>query len=228
MKNKIKSEVSMDLSEFLGLLKKYVFAILIIGIVCGLLVYATVSLVAVPQYEAGAKLIVNTKQDATMTITNDQITSSQKLADTYSIIVRSRSVLLPVIDELDLDMSYEQLQKHVTASSVDGTQIMQICVRDPDRQQAEQILREMLKISPDIILDSVEAGSVKTVENVYSLPTPVAPNKSLYTALAMLLGWILAVVFFVVKYLADDTYKSPEEIAEDLGVPVIGTIPRIS
>ena len=37
-----------------------------------------------PQYQAEATMIVNNRQDQTVSITNDQLVSAQKLVDTYS------------------------------------------------------------------------------------------------------------------------------------------------
>lgn len=227
MKGEMKTGISISIQEFIQLIKKNLFAIVLTGIICGAAAFAITSLFVPQQYEAGAKLIVNAKQDTTVAITNDQITSSQKLVDMYSVIVKSRSVLERVIDKLELDMSYEQLQKCVTASSVNGTQIMQVSVRNTSSSAAEKILRQILLVAPDVIIDSIEAGSVKTVEGVYSSDVPVAPNKSLYTAVAMLLGWVLSVAFVTLKYVSDDSFKSADEITEKLGVPVIGTIPKI-
>ena len=55
-----------------------------------------------PQYESSALMIVNTRQDTTSTVTSDQINSATKLVSTYSIIIKSDTVLQQVIDDLGL------------------------------------------------------------------------------------------------------------------------------
>ena len=64
-----------------------------------------------PQYESSALMIVNTRQDTTSTVTSDQINSATKLVSTYSIIIKSDTVLQQVIDDLGLSLSYSELKK---------------------------------------------------------------------------------------------------------------------
>lgn len=52
-------------------------------------------------------MIVNTRQDTTSNVTSDQINSATKLVSTYSIIIKSDTVLQQVIDNLGLSLTYE-------------------------------------------------------------------------------------------------------------------------
>ena len=108
-----RSEYSIDMMELFALIKRHLVWIIAAGVVGGLLTFGVCSFLVQPVYKASAKMIVNVRQDQSTTVTNDQITSSQKLADTYAIIIRSRTVLVPVIEKLDLSMSFEKLQKMV-------------------------------------------------------------------------------------------------------------------
>ena len=66
-------------------------------------------------------MIVNTRQDITSNVTSDQINSATKLVSTYSIIIKSDTVLQQVIDNLGLSLTYEKLAERVTVSAVDDT-----------------------------------------------------------------------------------------------------------
>ena len=110
-KNCNKNQV--NLQELFLLLKRNVFLILGLSLLFGAAGFGIASFLMTPVYEAEAKMIVNTKKDDTTGITSDQIISAKNLVDTYSIILRSRTVLIPVIEKLDLSMSYEELQKMV-------------------------------------------------------------------------------------------------------------------
>ena len=59
-------------------------------------------------------MIVNTRQDTTSNVTSDQINSATKLVSTYSIIIKSDTVLQQVIDNLGLSLTYEKLAERVT------------------------------------------------------------------------------------------------------------------
>lgn len=216
---------SISLMDLFSLIKRHLVFILIAGMIGGLAAFVTCKLFIQPVYKASAKMIVNVRQDQASTVTNDQITSSQKLADTYAIIIRSQTVLVPVIEKLELSMTYEDLQKIVSVTSVNDTQVMEVAVQNSDRQLAIRIVNEILNISPAIILDAVEAGSVKMIEYAYSTNMPISPNINLNTILAAFISMFLAIVVILIRFLADNTYKTELELMNDLGLPVIGIIP---
>lgn len=218
-------EKSISVRELYFLLKRYLLLIIIAGLVGGIFTYCVCSLFVAPVYEADAKMIVNSRREQTGSVTNDQITSAQKLVDTYAIIIRSRSVLEPLIEELDLSMSVERLAKMITVTSVNDTQVMQIAVRSKDPDLALEIAEQIVAICPAIIVDAVDAGSVTTIEEAYLQSAPVAPNTNLYTVIAAFLVIIVVIVVIVLFALLDNTYKSENVLRNDLDIPVLGVIP---
>ena len=218
-------EKSISLQEMLVLLKKYLFVIMAAGIIGGVVTWCICSFCVAPVYEARAKMIVNARQEQTGTVTNDQILSAQKLVDTYAIIIRSQPVLEPVVEKLDLAMDFERLAKIVSVTSVNETQVMQIAVQSTDPDQALNIVAEIVATCPKIIIDAVDAGSVKTVEPAHIRKNPVAPNTNLYTLLAAFLCMFAVVAFVFIRFAMDNTYKSEIDLRDDLGLPVLGVIP---
>lgn len=216
---------SISIQELFVLVKRYLVLILAAGLIGGIVTYCVCGLLVDPVYEASAKMIVNSRQEQTGSMTNDQITSSQKLVDTYAIIIRSQSVLEPVIKNLKLPMDVEKLAKKVTVTSVNDTQVMQIAVQSTDPQQALQIVKQIVSVCPSIIIEAMEAGSVKTIEAAHLRQDPVAPNTNLFTVLAAFLCVAVAFVVVVLRFLLDNTYKSETDLRNDLELPVLGVIP---
>jgi capsular polysaccharide biosynthesis protein len=220
------NEKSISIYELYVLLKRYVLVILTAGLIGGLLTYCACRLFIEPVYEASAKMIVNSRQEQNGTLTNDQITSSQKLVDTYAIIIRSHPVLEPVIKKLNLSMDAEVLARKVAVTSVNDTQVMQISVQSKDPDQALKILQEIVNTCPDVIIEAVQAGSVKTIEPAYLKKAPIVPSTNLFTVVAAFLCMVAVVIFVVLRFLLDNTYKSDVDLRNDLGVPVLGVIPN--
>lgn len=216
---------TISMPQLYSLLRRYLALILAAGLVCGLIAWCVCSFFVDPVYEASAKMIVNSRQEQTGNVTNDQITSAQKLVDTYAIIIRSQPVLEPVIRNLELQMGVEQLAAKVSVTSVNETQVMRIAVQSTDPEQALRIVEQIVEICPAIIIDAVEAGSVKTVEPAYLKQEPVAPSTNLFTLVAALLGMVLVVAAVLGRFLLDNTYKSEMDLRNDLGLPVLGVIP---
>jgi len=219
------NEKAISIQELFFLLRRCVVLIIAAGLIGGVATYCVYSFLVDPVYEASAKMIVNTRQEQTGAVTSDQITSAQKLVDTYGIIIRSRNVLEPVSKKLDFSIDVARLAKMVTVTSVNDTQVMQIAVQSKNPDQALQIVEQIVDICPDIIIDIVGAGSVKTVEPAYLNTVPVAPNTNLYTVLAAFLCMVIVVVVLVLCFLLDNTYKSESALRNDLELPVLGVIP---
>lgn len=218
-------EQSISMQELYILVRRYILLIIAAGIIGSILTYCACSFFVAPVYEASAKMIVNSRQEQTGTVTNDQITSAQKLVDTYAIIIRSQPVLEPVIETLGLSMDVERLAKKVTVTSVNDTQVMEIAVQSKDPNQALRIVEEIVNTCPAIIIDAVEAGSVKTIEPAHLLKEPVAPSTNLYTVVAAFLCMVVTIVVVLLRFLLDNTYKSEIDLRDDLGLPVLGVIP---
>lgn len=219
------NEKSISIQELFVLIKRYLVLIIVVGILGGAVAFCVCKFMVSPVYEASAKMIVNSRQEQTGAVTNDQITSAQKLVDTYAIIVCSRPVLEPVIEHLDLTISVEKLASMVTVTPVNETQVMQIAVRSTNPEQALQIVDQIVEICPNIIIEAVEAGSVKTIEPAHLMASPVAPNTNLFVVVAIFLAMVIVVVVVILRFVFDNTYKSEFDLRNDLDLPVLGVIP---
>jgi capsular polysaccharide biosynthesis protein len=80
------------------------------------------------------------------------------------------------------------------------------------------------------ISKSIDLGDTSViVVSAASIPTsPVKPNKTLNIAIALVLGLIIfTLLAFLLEYM-DNTLKTPEDIARELELPVLGMIPKIT
>ena len=214
--------------DLLQLLKRYLHVFVISVLVMGLAGFAVSKILITPKYESAVMMIVNTKQENSTTVTNDNITSAQNLVSTYSVIVKSNTVLDQVIEKLGLDLKYRDLYDMVYVNAVDDTQIMRIAVRDTDPVRAEQIVSELAKISPAIIVDAAEAGSCKVISKVTTSERPVYPSTKRNVALAMAIGLLLSILYAVLRELTREVHiVDDSDVQKYLGLPIIGVIPEV-
>ena len=112
-------------------------------------------------------------------------------------------------------------------SAVNNTQVMQITVQNEDPDTALAIAKKILDIAPAILVEKVEAGSVKAVEQAYSSREPVSPNTFKNGVLAALIAFVFSCGIIAVRFLLDNTYKTDMDIHRDLDLPVLGVIPTV-
>lgn len=223
--NKEEQGIEIDLMLMVRALLWNVRYIILATVLIGIIGYFGSIMLVTPIYQAGAKMIVNTRKDESQNVTNDQINSAKNLVSTYAVIIRSRDVLNQVITDLNLPDSYSQLASSISVKAVNETQVMQITVQHPDRNTAMAVANKLLEVAPKAIVAKVEAGSVKTVEQAYASAEPVSANPLYHAVLAAMAGFVLSCAVIIIVALADNTYKSDMDIQRDLGLPVLGVIP---
>ena len=160
-------------------------------------------------------------------ITNDQLTSATKLVDTYAVILTSDTVLDKTISNLNLNMSYNDLVERVRIESVNSTQVMKITVKDTDPERARAIAADIVEQAPEIIIQTVKAGSVEIISKAKAETVPVSPSKAKNTVLAGMLGLVISVGIVILRYLLNNKFMTDDDITNKLGLTVLGVIPQI-
>lgn len=216
---------TIDLLEVFAVVRQHILVVILATVIAAVAGFSVSRFLLVPQYEASALMIVNTRQDTTANVTSDQINSATKLVSTYSIIIKSDTVLQQVINNLGLTLTYPELQDRVTVTSVDDTQVMQITVRSDNIEWARQVCEQITLIAPDVILESVEAGSVKLISQASANPDPVSPNVMRNTTVAAMLGLVLSLGVIILREMLDNRIKTEDDVRKYLDMPVIGVIP---
>ena len=216
----------IDLVEILYAIRQHLLEVILATVVAAIIGFAASKFLMTPQYSSSAMMIVNTRQDVTSNVTSDQINSATKLVSTYSIIIKSDTVLQQVIDNLGLSLTYQQLASRVTVSAVDDTQVMKVTVKSDNPEWARQVCEQIPVVSPDVILESVEAGSVKVISSAAVNPTPVSPNVGRNTMLGGVLGLVISVGIILLAVLLDNKIHTEDDIAKYLDLAVVGVIPE--
>lgn len=211
--------------EVLLALRAKLALILAAAVAAGVLGWGVSTFMLTPRYEASVNMIVNTRTEVTGVITTDNISSAENLVDTYAIIIKSNKVLNRVIDQLKLDMTFEELYEDVSVSAINDTQVMKIAVENVERARARQIVEAIVDIAPDMVKDAVEAGSCKVVSDVHVEKDPVFPNVQMITLLATAMGMLAAMCVIVLKELLNDFIVDDLDVERKLGIPVLGIIP---
>lgn len=219
--------ITIDLKKILFLFWHNILLILFSAAICAVIGFLYARFIITPLYSASADMLVNNTQDVTITtITSADLVASSNLVGTYSIILKSHNVLEKVIEDLNLNMTYEALSSQVTVKAVDDTQVMRITVINPSSAVAMKIVSRIVDLAPDIIIDTVNAGSVKMVDTPWTTQQPVSPNQKKYAAIAGVLGLVICVVFILIKEMLSNTFRTQEDVRRILDLPVLGIIPQ--
>ena len=192
-----------------------------VGLVGGIF-YTT--LIQVPVYRSQTSLVL-TKNDSS-TITQNDINLNKNLVSTYREIVKSRRILNMVIDNLDLDLTYEELKEQVQVSSVNDTELIVISVYNKDNTLAKQIADEIAKTFKTEIVEIYNIENVSIIDKALVSDAPSNVHKLKQYIIGAGSGFLLCSLIIVIRFYMDDTVKTEEDIENKLKLPVLGTVPK--
>ena len=131
---------------------------------------------------------------------------------------------------MQLNMTYEQLEKSITVSTVSNTQIIEISMKSTDPNFAKKVVENVVKVAQPVIMDVVEAGSVKVVDEarLANNGNPVGPNALRNAFIGAFAGLLFVLVIVIIKEFFNKRFKSENDITNTLGLPLIGMIPHVS
>ena len=221
-------EETIHLREYFFILKKKLWIIVTSALVCGLISGLVSFFALTPIYQANTSLIVNKEvgNKVTEMTTTDDLNYVQKLAITYGEIIKSRAVITPTIEKLDLNMTYEELASAVSVTNVSDTQIIKISVQHKNPKVAMKICNTIPSIFSEEVQRIVKASGVEVIDKAILPTNPIKPNKKMNVLIAMVLGAMVSVfIIFLIEAL-NTKIKEPKDIEEKLGIPVFGVVPK--
>ena len=221
------TEYEIDLREIFGMLKKRWLMIVSMTTVAVIAAVVVSFFILSPVYESSSTLLVSYKQNQESIMTYNDLTMSQKLVNTYSEIIKSRSISEAVIKQLNLDLTAEELSKKITVSKVNDTEIIRIKVSDTNPETATLLTNTIADVFKKEIKNIMEIDNVSTIDTAQVPECPVKPNKIMNMAIAGVFGMMVSVgLAFILEFL-DRTLKIPTDVERQLGLPLIGAIPDI-
>lgn len=215
----------IDLREVGKALYSRAWLIGIVTVLAAALLLAIAVFLVEPTYSASVQLYVNNNAESNI-ISSSQVAAAQALADTYIVILESRSVLTDVQKQTQLPYSYKALKKMVDGVAVNGTEVIQVTVTCTDYVHAAQIANAIAQVMPDKIAAVVQGSSVRVVDYAVEDPNPVGPNHLSYLVLGAFLGMVLSAACVIIGELSDTSIHSEEYLSEVYGnIPLLAVVP---
>ena len=151
---------------------------------------------------------------------------SAALTDDYANIIKSRTVLNRVIDELDLNLNYKQLGALISVDNPDSTHIVDIKVTCDDPELSRNITNALMNISVDQIYQVIGSGEPTVIDYAMAEAVQdVTPSLKKYLMLGALLGALIVCAIVVLRMLTDTTLKTVDDIDRYLHLPVLAAVP---
>ena len=216
-------DIEIDLWDLLNLIKTRLWIIILSGAILALAVGIYSNYMITPIYTSKTQLYILSKSTSITSLADIQI--GTQLTQDYMVLVKSRPVVNKVIENLYLDLSYEELVDRVSVSNPSSTRILEIKVNYPNAYLAKRIADEFATVATEQIANIMYTEK-PTIVDEGNMPThPSSPNVIKNGVLGGMLGCMIAAGIVILLYMMDDTIKDSDDVEKYLGLSTLGMIP---
>lgn len=218
-------ESTLDLSKILQMLRKNVKILIILPIIC-LLISAIVTFFFLDsKYQASTQVLVNQKESDSQMMAQE-VQSNIQLVNTYSEIVKSPRIIDKVSKELERAYSTSELSSMVSVTNQAESQLLNISVDSKSKNDSEHIANTVAQVFSEEVPDIMNVDNVSILSEADNTAKQVAPKTMINLVLGIVIGLILALLIIFIKELLDKRIKSEEDVANELDIPVLGSIQK--
>lgn len=220
--------VEIGLKDFLKLLGKRCWVIILGALILGTAVLLYTKQMVKPQYEASIKIFVNNNSQDGSPITSGDQQVARRLVATYIGIIESDTVLDKVIAECGVNLDAGKLKRMITAEAVGETEIFQLTVKSENPQLSMDLANTIAKVAPDVIKEFIKGSDTQILDWAKLPKGPSGPNYTFNAMLGVIIGAALSIVGLLVYMLLDTRIKGEEDIGKICRIPIVGTIPNLT
>lgn len=197
----------------------------------GLLVSGAASLLVKPTYTAETELFVAIQNSGSAQELQQGNTFTQARVQSYVRTVTTPIVLQPAIDTLGLNMSVDELARHVKGTTDPNTVIINISVADTSPVQAAAIAQAVATSLVNAVesLEKPKTGGSSPVGLSIITPAeapldPSAPNTKLNLVLGLALGLAIGIGIAILRSTLDSRIRSEADLRSITDSPLLGGI----
>lgn len=219
----------VELQNYLSILRDrwipaLIAALLVLGAVVGF------TLLQTPTYQAKNRMFVQTQAGGSVTELNSGVIFAQQQITSYADLATTPLVLEPVIEELGLDSSPQDLASQISTSVPPETLILEIAASSEDPGQAAEIANATAESLRQTVSELETDGNTSSVELTVIAPattpsSPASPSLPRNLAVGLVLALMAGVATAVIRDLLDNRVRRPEDIEKTFERPVIAKIP---
>ena len=220
-------EESVNLERVLEIIKQNKVPIILSTLVAGILAVLITFFIISPKYEAQTQVLVSQEEGSTV-MNNENIETSLQLIHTYRDIILSPTVLMEVMNNLELEQSMSELSSQITVDNQDQSQVIAVRVVDGTPEEAEAIANEVATVFQEQVMEimNVDNVSVLAPAGVGMDIEPVSPQPAINITMGLVIGLLAGLAWAFARALLDKSVRNEADAQKLIGLPVVGSIAK--
>ena len=221
--NNTEETVEIDLGELFRAVWSKIWIIVAATVLCAAIAGNITYFLIEPTYTSTSTVYLLPREENTLSQNEMQI-GTQMTSDAAKL-AKSKSVIVPVLKDLRLDMDYETLSGLITVNNPTDTRLIEITAENTDPQTAADIANSMADSLCDQVSTIMQTDRPTIAEKAVASEKPSAPSMTKNVVIAALLGLFLSLVIIVINFIRDDTIKTTEDVEKYLKLNTLAAIP---
>ena len=220
----------MESREVLTVLRKRLLSILLVTAL-SVAVAMTATLLVTPTYQARSQVFVSVSNGGSTADLVQGSSYSQSQVKSYIDLITTPLVLAPVIKDLGLPTTPDQLAGSVSADSPLDTVLINVTVTDVSPQVASDVANAIADSLGTQVTELEKPASgqpsavqISTVRKATVPTTPATPKTKTNLALGLVLGILLGFGLAVLREVLDTKVRTEADIHKVTDASVIGSI----
>lgn len=219
----------MELREYIRILRA-AWVLVVVMALLGVASAAVFSILSKPEFKASAQVFVSTQSGGSVQDLVQGSTFTQQRVKTYAGLVTTPIVLLPVISNLHLSTTADELAKKVTATAPLDTTLIEISATSPDPVKAADIANGISESLTNVVQNIESTGSqtsqvkLTRVKQADVPPIPVTPNVPINVGIGLIAGLALGMGTAVLRHTLDNRVRSDKDVEAISAAPILGGI----
>lgn len=229
--SKNREEMSLTLSDLLGLLWRRLWAVLLAALIAGGACFAYNYATYTERYTSTAKIYVlnsEVMEGASASTTAYYFQLALTVVEDCKELLLSETVLERVADELSLDVSPTSLRSMIKIENEEDSRILMVSVTTGNPELSCDIANAVSEQGVDRIREIMNVNQMSVYERG---KVSHVPSNNVGWEMPVLFGMLAVILvygIFLIFMLLDDKISSADDVEEYLGLTVLGDIPHKS
>ncbi|MDO5548466.1 MAG: Wzz/FepE/Etk N-terminal domain-containing protein [Eubacteriales bacterium] len=210
-------KIMLDLRPLILALIRRAWKIALVTIACALIAFAGAKASITPMYRSSFQVYasIDGKTD-------------EKTLQPMVELATSDAVLQNADSRIDSTYSIDQLKGMVSASldeDENGLMTVSVTMANPeDAATIAQTIRDNMQVQ---ISFTISSGAMELLDEPTEPTKPYSPDYNRYGLIGAAIGFLVTVLYILIKELFDRRVNKISELEKQFGLPILGTIPNL-